>query len=111
MKFHLIQLEQWSWKDLKELDPVAYVRFASVYRNFREEKDFVQFVDRIDVFKKDNYKSLDKKIMNFAINLAENNKYLTGTNPSVGCVIVKKIRYCHLQLLIMEVDHTQKILL
>jgi len=40
--------------------------------------------------KKDNYKSSDKKIMNFAINLAENNKYLTGTNPSVGCVIVKK---------------------
>ena len=40
--------------------------------------------------KKDNYKSLDKKIMNFAINIAENNKYLTGTNPSVGCVIVKK---------------------
>ena len=40
--------------------------------------------------KKDNYKSLDKKIMNFAIKLAENNKYLTGTNPSVGCVIVKK---------------------
>ena len=26
--------------------------------------------------KKDNYKSLDKKIMNFAINIAENNKYL-----------------------------------
>ena len=37
---------------LKHLDPVAYVRFASVYRNFREEKDFVQFVDKIDVFKK-----------------------------------------------------------
>ena len=37
---------------LKELDPVAYVRFASVYRNFREEKDFVQFVDRLDVYKK-----------------------------------------------------------
>ena len=37
---------------LKELDPVAYVRFASVYRNFREEKDFVTFVDRIDVYKK-----------------------------------------------------------
>ena len=40
--------------------------------------------------KKDNYKPLDKKIMNFAINLADNNKYLTGINPSVGCVIVKK---------------------
>ena len=37
---------------LKEMDPVAYIRFASVYRNFREEKDFVTFVDRIDVYKK-----------------------------------------------------------
>ena len=37
---------------LKDLHPVAYVRFASVYRNFREEKDFIQFVDKIDVFKK-----------------------------------------------------------
>ena len=37
---------------LKELDPVAYVRFASVYRNFREEKDFIHFVDKIDVVKK-----------------------------------------------------------
>ena len=37
---------------LKDLDPVAYVRFASVYRIFREEKDFIQFVDKIDVFKK-----------------------------------------------------------
>ena len=37
---------------LKQMDPVAYIRFASVYRNFREEKDFVQFVDKINVFKK-----------------------------------------------------------
>ena len=37
---------------LKELDPVAYVRFASVYRNFREVKDFEQFVDKLDVYKK-----------------------------------------------------------
>ena len=37
---------------LKDIDPVAYVRFASVYRNFREEKDFVQFVDKLDVYKK-----------------------------------------------------------
>jgi transcriptional repressor NrdR len=37
---------------LQSLDSVAYVRFASVYRNFREEKDFVQFVDKIDVYKK-----------------------------------------------------------
>ena len=37
---------------LKELDPVAYVRFASVYRNFREVKDFEQFVDKLDVYNK-----------------------------------------------------------
>ena len=37
---------------LKELDPVAYVRFASVYRNFREVKDFEQFVDKLDIYSK-----------------------------------------------------------
>ena len=37
---------------LKELDPVADVRFASVYRNFREVKDFEQFVDKLDVYSK-----------------------------------------------------------
>jgi len=29
---------------LKELDQVAYVRFASVYRDFREARDFQEFV-------------------------------------------------------------------
>lgn len=29
---------------LRPLDPVAYVRFASVYRNFREASDFEEFV-------------------------------------------------------------------
>ena len=29
---------------LKELDPVAYVRFASVYRDFREARDFQDFI-------------------------------------------------------------------
>ncbi len=33
---------------LATLDPVAYVRFASVYRNFRETKDFGEFIDRLD---------------------------------------------------------------
>ena len=32
---------------LADLDPVAYVRFASVYRNFREAKDFGEFVEQI----------------------------------------------------------------
>ena len=29
---------------LATLDQVAYVRFASVYRNFREAKDFEEFI-------------------------------------------------------------------
>ena len=32
---------------LRELDDVAYVRFASVYRNFREPKDFQQALDEL----------------------------------------------------------------
>ena len=32
---------------LAALDSVAYVRFASVYRNFREAKDFEEFVDEL----------------------------------------------------------------
>ena len=35
-------------KVLKDIDQVAYVRFASVYRDFRETKDFEQFLDSID---------------------------------------------------------------
>jgi len=33
-------------ESLAELDQVAYVRFASVYRNFREAKDFREFIGR-----------------------------------------------------------------
>ena len=32
---------------LRGLDTVAYVRFASVYRNFREAKDFEAFVGEL----------------------------------------------------------------
>jgi transcriptional repressor NrdR len=33
---------------LQGLDTVAYVRFASVYRDFREAKDFEDFVGSIE---------------------------------------------------------------
>ena len=36
---------------LANLDQVAYVRFASVYRNFKEAKDFEQFVGNLNVYK------------------------------------------------------------
>ena len=39
--------------------------------------------------KKDNFQLSNKKLMRLAISLAENQKYFTGTNPSVGCVITK----------------------
>ena len=32
-------------EELKELDQVAYIRFASVYRDFRDVTTFVEFVD------------------------------------------------------------------
>ena len=39
--------------------------------------------------KKDSFNKLDNKFMKLAISLARNQKGFTGTNPSVGCVIVK----------------------
>ncbi|MBT4355254.1 MAG: transcriptional repressor NrdR [Rhodospirillaceae bacterium] len=38
---------------LSNIDPVAYVRFASVYRNFREAKDFEEFVEDLSRFEDD----------------------------------------------------------
>jgi len=40
-------------ESLAELDQVAYVRFASVYRNFREAKDFREFIGRLDKAEQD----------------------------------------------------------
>ena len=36
---------------LRELDEVAYVRFASVYRRFQEATDFVQEVKKLEAAK------------------------------------------------------------
>ena len=36
---------------LSTLDQVAYVRFASVYKKFKEAKDFEQFVGNLNVYK------------------------------------------------------------
>lgn len=35
-------------EELAKLDKVAYVRFASVYREFREVQDFERFIDTMD---------------------------------------------------------------
>ena len=36
---------------LANLDQVAYVRFASVYKNFKEAKDFEQFIGNLNEYK------------------------------------------------------------
>jgi transcriptional repressor NrdR len=37
---------------LKELDKIAYIRFASVYTNFKEVGEFEEYVDKLDGSKK-----------------------------------------------------------
>ena len=37
---------------LGHLDPVAYVRYASVYRDFREVGDFAEFIEEAGARKK-----------------------------------------------------------
>ena len=39
---------------LSQLDQVAYIRYASVYRNFREAQDFENFVGTMNVDDEDN---------------------------------------------------------
>ena len=67
---------------LQYLDTVAYVRYASVYKNFTEAKDFEQFVGNLD-------EKSHSLFSNIAFNLAEKNLGKTKDNPSVGCVVVK----------------------
>ena len=37
---------------LKEMDKIAYIRFASVYTNFKEVEEFEQYIGKLDVIKK-----------------------------------------------------------
>ena len=41
------QIGELVMEGLKTLDDVAYVRFASVYRNFREAKDFENIIGEL----------------------------------------------------------------
>ena len=43
-----VQIGEMVMQALSELDPVAYVRFASVYRDFREAEDFKAFVASLE---------------------------------------------------------------
>ena len=39
--------------ELKELDQVAYIRFASVYRQFRDVTTFIDFIKEFEKIIKD----------------------------------------------------------
>jgi transcriptional repressor NrdR len=42
------QLGEWVMEELRNLDQVAYVRFASVYRSFQDVSEFREEIDRLE---------------------------------------------------------------
>jgi len=102
--------------ELRDLDEVAYVRFASVYRKFQDLDEFNELVQRLrEVLPEDSagesktnlslISGAEKKrtlaafqmkpdqfYMARALKLAERGRYSTQPNPRVGCVIVKADR-------------------
>ena len=42
------QIGNMTMQELKKLDPVAYVRFASIYREFKEVGEFVDQIKNLD---------------------------------------------------------------
>ena len=43
-----IRIGNWVMEELKELDKVAYVRFASVYRSFEDVRAFLEEIERLE---------------------------------------------------------------
>ena len=43
-----IKIGNWVMEELKGLDKVAYVRFASVYRSFEDVKSFLEEIERLE---------------------------------------------------------------
>ena len=96
---------------LRQLDDVAYVRFASVYRNFREAKDFEAVLGELSARRRragrhvaqmifrileDQYaqkskeaKAADQRFMQLALSLGRRGLGRTWPNPAVGAVVVK----------------------
>ena len=82
--------------DLRELDDVAYVRFASVYRNFREAKDLRDSRARGIVRRGGRghrahaapagTRTDDQRFMTLALALGRRGLGRTWPNPAVGAV-------------------------
>jgi transcriptional repressor NrdR len=50
-EIHSLQIGEWVMDELRHMDPVAYVRFASVYRSFQDIKEFREEVSRLENIK------------------------------------------------------------
>jgi transcriptional repressor NrdR len=53
-EIHSVRIGELIMQGLKSLDDVAYVRFASVYRDFREARDFSTVVDELSTDETDD---------------------------------------------------------
>ena len=50
------EIGEFVMKELKDLDEVAYIRFASVYRDFRDVTTFVEFISGLEKLMKEEKK-------------------------------------------------------
>lgn len=48
------EIGEYVMKELKDLDEVAYIRFASVYRDFRDVTTFVEFISGLEKLMKED---------------------------------------------------------
>jgi len=53
------RLGEWVMEELKKLDHVAYVRFASVYRSFQDLDEFRQEIERLEATPKSEQQDKD----------------------------------------------------
>lgn len=63
-EIHSEQIGQLVMENLSEIDPVSYVRFASVYRDFRKPEDFQAFIaslKTVSSLKKETKKKEEEK--------------------------------------------------
>ena len=60
-EIHTAQIGQLVMETLSEIDLVSYVRFASVYRDFRKPEDFQDFVESLKAVSSLNKEKEDQK--------------------------------------------------
>jgi transcriptional repressor NrdR len=86
-------------RELKKLDKVAYIRFASVYRAFEDVDEFSEVIREVSPAPwpprstPESPRMIatadDHRWMARALELAERGLFTTTPNPRVGCVIVR----------------------